>query len=90
MTMGVRPPIALNAGWNPLWKQSAADAIYVPNLAPLKNSAGGADRFIGQQFSLDADWRITEHLGFGATFVHFVPGARTIVGSMSTWRAAVR
>lgn len=76
LTVSLTPKLSLTLGWNPLWKQAEADAFYAPPLSPVRGSAGGTGRFIGQQTSLALSWSATEHLTIGGTYVHYTPGER--------------
>ncbi|WNJ88490.1 alginate export family protein [Bosea sp. 685] len=76
LTLSLTPKLNLTLGWNPLWKQAEADAFYAPPLSPVRGSAGGTGRFIGQQTSLALTWSATEHLTIGGTYVHYTPGER--------------
>ncbi|MDR6872278.1 hypothetical protein J2Y55_003294 [Bosea sp. BE125] len=76
LTVLLTPKLSLTLGWNPLWKQAEADAFYAPPLSPVRGSAGGTGRFIGQQTSLALSWSATEHLTLGGTYVHYTPGER--------------
>lgn len=68
--------ISLNIGWNPFWKQETADAIYSSALTPVKGTAGGSGRYIGQQVSTTLTWTATSHLNIAGTYVHYTPGDR--------------
>lgn len=76
VTLAITPKVSLNVGWNPFWKQETADAVYSSALAPIKGTAGGADRFIGQQTSATLAWAATTHLTIAGTYVHYTPGER--------------
>ncbi len=56
--------------------KAEADAFYAPPLSPVRGSAGGTGRFIGQQTSLALTWSASEHLTIGGTYVHYTPGER--------------
>lgn len=76
LTLSLTPKLTVTLGWNPLWKQSDADAFYAPPLNPVRGTAGGTGRFIGQQTSAAFEWSATEHLMIGGTYVHYAPGER--------------
>jgi hypothetical protein len=76
LTLWFRPDLTLEMGWNPLWKQTEADAFYAPPLVPVANTAGGDGRFIGHQVSATLSWDVDEHLNVTGTYVHFEPGDR--------------
>lgn len=76
LTLSLTSTVDLNIGWNPLWKESTEDAIYGASLSPLKGTAGGSSRFIGQQVSMTVNWAATDHLNLGGTYVHYEPGDR--------------
>jgi len=68
--------VTLTIGWNPLWKESEADAFYGPAITPVAGTAGGAGRYVGQQVSTTLIWKPTRHLTFGGTYVNYTPGER--------------
>jgi hypothetical protein len=76
LTLALSPKLSVTLGWNPLWKQAEADAFYAPPLGPVRGTAGGTGRFIGQQTSAAFEWSATEHLTIGGTYVHYTPGER--------------
>jgi hypothetical protein len=76
LTLSLAPKLTVTLGWNPLWKQDEADAFYAPPLSPVRDTAGGTGRFIGQQTSAAFEWSATEHLTIGGTYVHYTPGER--------------
>ncbi|WP_425905698.1 alginate export family protein [Nitrobacter sp. TKz-YC02] len=77
VTLALSKDVSLNAGWNPLWKETEADAFYGgPAVAPIKGTAGGKGRYIGQQVSTTIEWKPAKHLSFGGTFVNYTPGRR--------------
>lgn len=76
LTVSLTPKLSVTLGWNPLWKQTKADAFYAPPLSPVRGTAGGTGRFIGQQTSAAFEWSATEHLTIGGTYVHYSPGER--------------
>ena len=77
LTLALTPTVELNLGWNPLWKQSKADAFYAPPLSPVKGTAGTQSRYIGQQMIASIEWSATPRLTVAATYVHFEPGRAT-------------
>lgn len=76
LSLSLTPKLNVMLGWNPLWKQAEADAFYAPPLSPVRGTAGGTGRFIGQQTSAAFEWSATEHLTIGGTYVHYTPGER--------------
>lgn len=68
--------VSLTIGWNPIWKESEADAYYGPAITPVAATAGGAGRYLGQQVSTTLAWKATNHLSFGGTYVSYTPGKR--------------
>jgi hypothetical protein len=77
VTLALSNDVSLNVGWNPLWKDAEADAFYGgPSVAPIKGTAGGTGRYIGQQVSTTLTWNLTKHLSFGGTYVAYTPGER--------------
>lgn len=76
ITLMLLQQLKLTIGWNPLWKQEEADAFYGPAVAPVARTAGGAGRYIGQQLSTTLEWKPTDKLTFGATYVSYTPGQR--------------
>lgn len=77
LTLAVTPTVEVNLGWNPLWKQTKADAFYAPPLTPVKGTAGTRSRYIGQQWTASIEWSATPRLTVAATYVHFEPGGVT-------------
>jgi hypothetical protein len=63
----------LRLSWNGLWKYAAADAYYVPSLAPVDGTSLTASRDIGWQASSLIEWQAAEHMEFAATYVSFEP-----------------
>lgn len=76
LTLSLTPKVSFNVGWNPFWKQEAADAVYSSALTPVKGTAGGSGRYIGQQVSATLAWAATSHLNIAGTYVHYTPGER--------------
>jgi hypothetical protein len=76
LTLSLTPTLSVTLGWNPLWKQAEADAVYAPPFNTVKGTIGGAGRYIGQQTSAAFEWNATEHLTLGGTYVHYTPGER--------------
>jgi hypothetical protein len=76
LTLRPSPSTSLLIGWQLLWKQRRADAIYVtPTPAtPLAGSTGGPS-FIGQQLRIEPTWSVTPRLQLRAAYVHFFAGA---------------
>ena len=71
LQLDLSPSLRLTAGWNLLWKQQRADAVYttpVP-LTPIADSVGSGRR-IGQQMQLLAGWDAAKHLRVDASYVH--------------------
>jgi hypothetical protein len=66
--------LSINIGWDALWRETTADAIYIGAGSPVKGTAGKGGRYIGNQVSLDVDWQIDRHLEAKATYVHFESG----------------
>lgn len=77
LTLTITPDVTASIGWNLLWKQALADAFYAPPLTPVRGTAGGSGRYIGQQVSFSTTWNVTEALAIGGTYVHYEPGGRT-------------
>jgi hypothetical protein len=75
LTLALTPAVEVNLGWNPLWKQSKADAFYAPPLSAVKGTAGTQGRYIGQQMIGSIEWSATPRLTVAATYVHFEPGS---------------
>lgn len=76
LTLALTPKLSLTIGSNPLWKQAKADAFYATPLTPVRGTAGGSSRFIGQQASASFEWSATDHLTIGGGYVHYAPGER--------------
>lgn len=76
ITLALTPKLKLNLGWNPLWKQAEADALYGPAITPVARTAGGSGRYLGQQVSTTLEWKATDHLTLGGTYVAYTPGER--------------
>lgn len=66
--------LSISIGWDALWRETTADAIYIGAGSPVKGTAGNGGRYIGNQVSLDVDWQIDRHLEAKATYVHFETG----------------
>lgn len=77
VTLNPARGVSVNIGWNPLWKQERADAFYAPPLTAVRGTAGSRGRYIGQQVSATAEWRMTARVTLAATYVHFEPGEVT-------------
>jgi hypothetical protein len=73
ITLELARGVSAKLGWNPLWKESKADAFYAPTLSPQQGTAGTSGRFIGHQTNTSIEWEATEHLTIAATYVHFTP-----------------
>lgn len=76
ITLTLLPKVKLTVGWNPLWKQAKADALYGPAITPVPRTAGGAGRYLGHQVSTTLEWSPTDHLTLGGTYVAYEPGQR--------------
>jgi hypothetical protein len=76
LTLFLTPNLNVNVGWNPLWKLETADAFYAPPLTPVKGTAGGSGRYIGDQISTTVSWAATSHLNISGSYVHYTPGER--------------
>ncbi|MCA1500074.1 alginate export family protein [Bradyrhizobium sp. NBAIM14] len=76
LTLTLVKNVTLNVGWNPLWKESTADAYYGPAVTPVAGTAGGSGRYMGQQISTTLTWTPTKHLTLGGTYVNYTPGER--------------
>jgi hypothetical protein len=69
------PAVTLELGWDLLWRQTTADAVYRPvPFAPLRGTAGGGGAWIGHQVQLAARWGLGRHLELRAWLVHFTVG----------------
>ncbi|OUL98815.1 alginate export family protein [Variovorax sp. JS1663] len=77
LTLALTPTVELNLAWNPLWKQTKADAFYAPPLSPVRGTAGTQSRHIGQQVIATIEWSATPRLTVAASYVHFEPGRAT-------------
>jgi hypothetical protein len=77
VTFSPTPTVEVNLGWNPLWKQSKADAFYTTPLVPVAGTSGTQSRYIGQQLIASVEWAATPRFTVGATYVHFEPGGVT-------------
>lgn len=73
--LSVRPAqhVELSIGWNGLWRQTAADALYTATGQPLAGSTGG-DRFIGHQTQFAIAWTPWAGVELRAWYVHFAAG----------------
>ena len=64
-----------------LWRYSAEDAIYTPNLIPVIPSPGAPGpplserRFIGRQLNLEYFWQASRHFSAGFAYAWMPPGA---------------
>lgn len=94
LALTLLPRVKVTLGWNPLWKQSKADAFYGPAITPVARTAGGSGRYLGQQLSMSIEWSPADHLTVGGAFVSYRPGERIrqaggVAGSFATaWVAA--
>lgn len=52
-----RDALAVTVGYQAIWRQTTADAVYVAPLIPLVDTAGRAGRFSGHQWPIDLMWR---------------------------------
>ncbi len=66
--------LSFDLGWNPLWRQTKADAIYAPPLRAFPGTAGLPGRFIGHQSIAGFDWQATKRITIAGQYVHFEPG----------------
>ena len=73
ITVDLTKTVIASVTWSSLWRQSMADAYFIPPLVPVKGTAT-SDRYIGQQTSAILAWRATPHLTIAANYTHFVPG----------------
>lgn len=76
ITLTLLPQVKMTVGWNPIWKQTTADAFYGPAVTPVARTAGGAGRYLGQQISTSVEWSPAGNLTLGGTFVSYTPGER--------------
>ncbi len=67
--------LSIILGWDAIWRETTADAIYIGAGAPVKGSAGHGGSYIGNQLSLDVDWQINRHIEAKASYVHFESGS---------------
>ncbi|HEX2891778.1 alginate export family protein [Vineibacter terrae] len=74
LELQLAPTLQAEIGWNALWRQTTADAIYAPPLSPIAGTAGQPGRFIGQQVIVGIEWRVIEGVTLAGQYVHFVPG----------------
>ncbi len=63
--------LALEFGWNGLWRQTTADAIYMPPLSAIPGTAGQGGAFVGQQLLVGFEWQPTANLFLAGQYVHF-------------------
>lgn len=66
--------VTFELGWNALWRQTTADAIYGTPLAAIADTAGSTGRFIGHQSIVGMTWQVTPSLTVSGDYVHFEPG----------------
>jgi hypothetical protein len=67
--------VAVELGWNALWRQTTKDAVYGTPLNAVQGTAGAPGRFIGHQAIVDIEWQATANLTLAGGYVHFEPGA---------------
>lgn len=77
LSLAAAPGVEVIVGWNPLWKQSKADAFYAPPLNPVARTSATQSRYVGQQWIASVEWSATPQLTLAATYVHFEPGSVT-------------
>ena len=66
--------LAVEAGWNGLWRATRHDAVYAAPLSPIDGTAGRGGRFIGQQFIARLEWTPVANLEVAAEGVYFRVG----------------
>jgi hypothetical protein len=74
ISLALSPAWSATLSWNPLWKQSRADAFYAPPLVPVPGTSETRSRFLGQQWAVSVGWSPTPRLSLTAAYVHFKPG----------------
>jgi hypothetical protein len=65
----------IDVSWNVLWKYSRDDAFYLPPLKTVAATSGSGSRYVGQQWSTTAEWKLPASTTFTAGFVSFRPGS---------------
>lgn len=76
-TLTVKPTktLTLTAGWDFLWRQTTADAVYTSPGLPVKGTAGQGGRYTGSQGEISAAWQPLRHIEVKASYVHFFVGS---------------
>lgn len=75
LQLELTPTLSAELSWNPLWRQTTADAIYGPPLVPVAGTAGQRGRFIGHQAIVGLEWQATPNITLASQYVHFQPGS---------------
>ena len=72
----VRPAanLSLTGRYQAFWRLEEEDGIYAPPQVPLRMNAGERN-FIGQEFSVIADYTFNNYLSLNATLSHFETGS---------------
>jgi hypothetical protein len=65
--------LKLTVGYDFLWRETTADAVYTGVGAPVAGTAGQPGRFTGSQFSVDLAWQLDRHIEIDLGYVHFDP-----------------
>ncbi len=74
LQLELTPTLSAELAWNPLWRQTTADAIYGPPLVSIAGTAGQRGRFIGHQAIVGLEWQATANITVASQYVHFQPG----------------
>jgi hypothetical protein len=74
LTLHPTPRLTLMADSFFFWRQDRSDGVYTLAGFPLAPPTG-RERYIGTQYHLEAEWRLTDRLTLSAAFELFKPGA---------------
>ncbi|MGO4740733.1 alginate export family protein [Bosea sp. 2KB_26] len=71
-TLSFKPTsnLTFSVGYDFLWRNTTADAVYTGAGAPIAGTAGRPGRFTGRQLTVDASWQLNRHIQLDAGYVH--------------------
>jgi hypothetical protein len=64
----------LDLDYDVFWRYSSNDGVYGPNAALIYSGEGISDKFIGQQYSMAAEYETNPFLHFGCELTYFKTG----------------
>jgi hypothetical protein len=74
VSLKVTESLRVSGSWNALWRYSREDSFYIPPLQPVVTPTKAPGRYLGQQWSMTAEWRLLFNSSLTAGFVSFTPG----------------